>query len=213
MAGPNKVNIELIATQFNKMLGELAAIDTRVEFSEVILEVSRSVVQNAMSRTKSAKVKDIVDKTGFRMFQTLNGKKYFLLNKYPAELWAQIEAQRLEGFNRKKNARGLAKQSWWHLANMFDRPIVTPAYVVNANYKGRKYPGDVSASQRGSLSTYQLTIKNNSPLVGHANMPNALKWAMHGQTRNFETKLKLRAFKTVASRATAYPGIFVRPRN
>lgn len=213
MAGVNKVDIRLVTTQFNKMIAELASIDAGVEFSEVVLEVSRAVVQNAYRRTTMASKASIYSNAATRVYTSFNGKKYNLYNRYPDELWSKIVAFRESRIKTKLDARGLARQSWWHLANMFDRPIKATAEVIRANYKGRKYPGDVSASQRGTGTSYQLTIKNNSPLVGHANMPNALKFAMHGQTQRFRTLLQKHAFKTVASRAAEYPGIFVSPRN
>jgi hypothetical protein len=58
--------------------------------------------------------------------------KYFLANRYPNTLWSAISARRKARLLKLLGARGLAKKSWWKIANALGIKISVPAYVGRA---------------------------------------------------------------------------------
>jgi len=209
MADP-KFKVELITRDFNRMLAELAAIDVRVEFRDVVKSEALSVTQAALSRTKAAKVSDIRADHKTKKYTTFNGKTYNLEHRLPNDVWNGIKAKRQEQLQVKLNARGIGKQSWiWVAGAIGGGRLKAPAYVQNANYKGRQY-NDGAASETGSLDAYQLTIVNVSPVAGpFAGGERALLSAIVGRTRYFERNMENQAFRTLESRVKKYPGIFI----
>lgn len=192
------------------MLEELASIDPTIEFKDVVTAVAIRVVQNAMNRTRAATVSGIRRDFATKEFTTFNGKKYKLSNRYPDQLWGLIDQFRKDRLAVKLASRGLSKQSWVHLASTIGGVLSAPAYVTNANYKGRTYREDGTSTEQGDGNNYALTIINSSPIVQAAGGYGALLRAMQGETSYFNRNMENRAFRTFESRAAKYPGIFVR---
>ncbi len=207
------LRIELLARDFNRMLEDLAAIDTRVEFGAVVRGVATRVMKAALRGTKVADAGKILSRFSNKRFTTFSGKVYYLENRYPDALWGGIEKMRRESLVAKITAIGLAKQSWQHVAKSFGSDISadTPAYIAAANYNGRRYPEDGSSTETGSGAGYVLRIINSSPIAPAAGGGLALLRAMRGEIKYYERNIANGAFATVASRAKKYPGIFVRP--
>ena len=203
------VRLSIDQTRFNRFLRDLGAIDPRVEFRSTVRSVAQSVVQGAHNKTKIAKAGTIRKAAKARKFITMDGKVYYLANRYPTDLHRKIKARRQASLNRKLRARGLAKQSWLHVAPN-PLAIKTTAQVRSANYAGRTYPADGTRTERGQAYTYSLTLTNRSPIVQSAGGKRALTRAMYGQARRFETLMSKQFYLTAASRAAAYPGIFVK---
>lgn len=209
MARAAQLKLEVITTDFNRMLAALARIDPKIEFSQIIKAEAIAVVRTALSRTKAAKVSAIRRDAEKREFTTFGGKRYFLANRYPTPLWNSIEAQRTKSLQTKLNSRGLSKKSWLHLGALLGANLSAPAYVQNANYNGRTYPEDAAKREEGTAAAYVLTIFNTSPIVQAAGGRRALLSAMRGRVTYFQRNLQHRAFRTIDTRAKAYPGIFV----
>lgn len=206
------LKVELITRDFNRMLEELAAIDTRVEFRDVIMSEATSVIEGAMRRTKNAEAGRIRADFNSKEWTTFNGKKYHISEwRLPDPLWREIQARRRERLQTKLNARGIARQSWLHVASSLGRTIAAPAFVVNANYRGRQYPVDGDNREEGTGANYALTIINSSPIVQSAGGRSALLRAMQGRVGYFRRNMESRAFRTLAERAKKYPGIFTSP--
>jgi hypothetical protein len=202
--------MELLARDFNRMLEDLAAIDTRVAFRDVVLGVAERVMKGALSGTKAADSGKILARFANKRFTTFGGKVYYLENRYPDVLWEQIDAMRRESLEAKINAVGLAKQSWQHVASSFGSQLAAPGYVAMANSRGRRYPEDGSSSESGGGSDFALTVKNSSPIAPAAGGGGALGRAMRGEIRYFARNIEKHAFATVESRVKKYPGVFAR---
>lgn len=211
MAARAQLKLEVITADFNRMLAALARIDPRVDFAEVIKSEAIAVVRTALSRTKAAKVSAIRRDAENREFTTFGGKRYFLANRYPTPLWRSIEQRRKQSLQTKLASRGLSKKSWLHLANLLGADPSVPAYVRDANYRGQTYPQDAAKLEQGNGSAYVLTLFNTSPIVQAAGGRRALLSAMRGRVNYFQRNLQHRAFRTIDTRAKAYPGIFVTP--
>lgn len=208
----DQLKVELIARDFNRMLEELAAIDYRVEFADVIRSEATSVIEGAMRRTKNAQAGRIRADFESKEWTTFNGKKYHIaVWRLPDALWREIQARRRERLQTKLNSRGLARQSWIHVASSLGRTIAAPAFVANANYKGRQYPIDGDKREDGTGANYALTIINSSPIVQAAGGRAALLSAMQGRISYFRRNMEHRGFRTLAERAKKYPGIFTSP--
>ncbi len=104
----------------------------------------------------------------------------------------------------------MAKSNWLGFAAKIGRTINAPAYVQAANYRGKSYQDDSTARENGSDRAYSVTMIQSSPLIQGGNMERALASAMNGETRYFQINMENRAFRTFASRASKYPGIFLR---
>lgn len=207
----NSLRMEIVARDFNRLLQELAAIDPRVEFRTVVVEMAGRVVQGAMNRTRAAQASSIRRDFESREYTTLDGKRYKLTNSYPDALWARIREFRRGRLEVKLASRGLSKRSWHHLGTLIGAALRAPAYVTSAAYKGNSHPENARREESGTGPDYALTIINSSPIVQAAGGYGALIAAMAGETRRFEILMEQRAFRTVQSRAKAYPGIFVLP--
>lgn len=208
------VKVELVTRDFNRMLEEFAAIDPAVEFRDIVRGLAVRVVAGALRRTRAADPKKIQAAHEKATFTTLDGKLYKLSNYFHNdELWRRIQNHRVFSLQRKLNARGLAKQSWLHLGRKIGAgPISAPAWVSRANFKGEQYPGDVSFLESGAGLKFQLKITNASPLMKGAGGEWALVQAMAGETKYFWTLLAKHAFRNAATRASKYPGVYVKPQ-
>lgn len=206
------LKVEIIARDFNRMLEELANIDTRVEFRDVILSEATAVIVGALSRTRIASATRIRADHATKEWTTFRGKKYHIaVWRLPDSLWREISARRREKLQTKLNSRGLSKQSWLHIASALGKTIPVPAYVANANYRGRQYPVDGDKIEQGSGADYALTIINSSPIVQAAGGRAALIASMRGRTAYFQRNMEHRAFRSLADRAKKYPGIWTSP--
>lgn len=207
----DSLKAELIHRDFSRMIEELAAIDPRVEFRDVIRGVAARVMAGAARGTKAADSGKILTRFANKRFTTFSGKVYYLENRYPDALWGGIERMREESLNTKINAIGLAKQSWQHAGASFGASIAAPAYVAAANYNGRRHPENGSSTETGNGDGLSLTVRNDSPIAPAAGGRYALQRAFQGETRAFARNVANHAFATVASRAKKYPGIFATP--
>lgn len=206
------LRVEIIARDFNRMLEELASIDPRIEFRDVVIGSAERVVRAALRNTKDAKAARIREAFAEKEYTTFNGKRYRLANRYPNQLWHEMSAYRRQRLDVRLNARGLAKQSWQHVAASFGASLssAVPGYVAAANFKGRQYPQDGASTESGSATDFALAIFNYSPIVQAAGGRGALLRAMQGETRFFQVNMEKRAFATLESRVRKYPQIFAR---
>lgn len=207
-----ELSVEIVTSNFNRMLADLAGIDAAVEFRSVVRHEAVKVVEKSLSYTRAARVASIRAGQAAKEWTTFNGKKYHIAEWYlPDKLWAAIQAKRRATLQRKLNARGLSKQSWLHMARQLGGTIAAPAYVDRANYDGKQYPIDADSLEEGRATNYALTIINSSPIVQAAGGQSALLRAMNGRARYFERNMAHHAFRTLATRARAYPGIWTSP--
>lgn len=202
------LKVELITRDFSRMLEELAAVDPSVEFKDVVDGSAVRVAQGALNRTRAAKAGDIRRDHASREWITFNGRKVRVDWHFSSEVWQAIERLRSERLQVKLNARGTAKQSWLGFASALGRSLQAPAYVLAANYKGRTHGDDSVAQPSRGEGSYSVTLHQMSPLIEGAGMERALLAAMVGETRYFWVNMEQRAFRTYASRASKYPGIF-----
>jgi hypothetical protein len=210
MAGGLKV--ELVTRNFNRMLADLAAIDPTISFADIIKNEATAVIGLALRYTRAANAGKIRADHAAREWVTFGGKKYNIAEwKLPNELWARVQRWRGERLRTKLNARGLAKQSWLHLATELGKQVAAPAYVVNANFRGLQYPMNADKREEGSSTNYALTIINSSPVVLFAGGELALLRGMARRTRYFRTNMAHHFYRSLATRASKYPGIYHSP--
>jgi hypothetical protein len=205
------LNVELITRDFNRFLRDLAAIDPTLNYRTIYRDIAERVVQNALRRTRAASVAKLRQSVEGRRFTRLDGKTYYLENRYPNPLWRAIRRSLKASLDDKRARRGLSKQSWLYLGRDLNAQLAAPAYVARANANGRRYPQNAATRETGSTSAYTLTLINRSPIVQAAGGRRALLLAMRGQTRRFETLMARRFYRTASARAAAYPGIFATP--
>jgi hypothetical protein len=205
------LKLELQHAKFSQMLADLGAIDPAVEFRAVVRAEAGAVAASAMSRTKAADKGKIHSRAAARKYFTLDCKTYRLDNRMSDALWDRLQAAQQAALQVRLNARGISKQSWYHAAQSFGRPMKAPAYVLAANYNGQQYPQNGASSEVGGGDQFTLTMVNSSPVVQKANGQWALLGAMSARTRYFERNMAHAFFANAQTRASKYPGIFTDP--
>lgn len=207
-----KVRIE--ADKFNaamramrKRLHDAVSLQQIIEYEVVkILEVT-------IRRTKMATRETIMATLSkpWRQYDLGNGlKKYYLLNHYPNELWAEI-TRRIEGsMERRIRAIGLARRSWLELGLRIAPAVRAPMQVRRAvSPRGHTGKENISVLQQKGGDKFGLTIENRSPLMAHAQGARALRSAILGRRRYFEQNLAHGVFDDLHKVAAKYPGLLV----
>lgn len=206
------LRVELVTRDFNRMLGEFASIEPKLEFADIVRAIAIRVMAGALRRTRAADPEKIKRRHESAEWTTLDGKKiklsWYLHND---SKYAAVENHRAAVLKSKLGARGLSKQSWLHAAQKLGGDAAAPAYVSSANSAGRTHPENASFSETGGGAAYALKVTNASPIVQQAGGEYALVGAMSAETRYFFTLLSKGAFRNAATRAAKYPGIYVRP--
>lgn len=208
------LKVELLTRDFGRMLDELAAIDPRIEFRDIVYAIAARVVFNALYRTNAAKASAIRRTWQEREYTTFGGKRYKLSHHYPDQLWGRLEQFRADRLAVKLASRGLAKKSWYHLARDIGAssvPARVPGYVQSANYRGNDHPENADHANSGSGTAYALRIINSSPIVQAAGGERALMIAMQGELGYFRQNMAHQFYLSAESRAKKYPGIFTTP--
>lgn len=133
---------------------------------------------------------------------------YYLRNRYPNALWSAIAARRKASLARAIKARGLAKKSWWEIANALGITITVPSYVTKAVAStGRDYAGNVAVKLFRTKGKLGITITNSQPTVNAIGGARALQRAIDGRTKFFIQNVAHGVFKDVAQIARKYPGM------
>ena len=204
------INLTLATARFNRMLRELAAVDTSVEFADVVRHEAGAVAQLALDQTKAAKVANIKARNAAQKFTTFNGKTYFIHRNYrdPKLRQGLLDAWQAS-LKTKIGARGISKQSWYHVGRSFGRNMEAPAYVLAANYNGQQWPSDGTSVESRSPKGFTLAIENSSPVVQKANGGFALQVGMNKRTAYFARNMKYKYYETVRTRALKYPGLYM----
>lgn len=134
--------------------------------------------------------------------------KYFLGNRYPRELWVAMSRRRKESLRRKLGAIGLAKKSFWKIAQALGIEVKIPQkYTQAVATTGKEYQDTETKSEK-SQDKIGIFISNSQPTaVKFAGGSKALRAAIAGRVKYFEKNIKFRVFNEVAKIAKAYPGI------
>lgn len=154
-----------------------------------------------------------VPKGGRHVFTSKKGNvlvKYFLWNRYPDALWSGIERRRIESVQRKKRARGLAKQSWLRIAQQLEVPIKAPAYVERAiPVSGIEHPENTAVAVEKSPTRVFITIENAQPTVQSPQVggSRALQLAINGRVKFFQENFQRLVFSDLRKIAAKYPGL------
>lgn len=178
------MNIKVDASKFNAMLRELAR-RSGVGLDQVVRSETAAVLQKAMNLTKAAEAGKI---------RARRERK-----KITQERMKELLAR-----------RGLAKQSWYALAEALRLPISAPGYVRKASVRGSQYPQQVTEKQEGARGRLVITITNSMITMIAANGKGALAKAINGRTGYFRRNLRRGVFDRWREIAKRYPGLDVR---
>lgn len=227
-----------VATRsFSQMCRQLSRMSA-VPYKQVLTHEVGRVIEKALDYTPAAKRPPIIEKWATAAFsaqpatlytpQTAAGRAgrararkvkggkllYFLFNRYPDALHAQIENRRLASLKRTLAAIGIAKKSWLQLAQQLGVAIKAPAFVRKAIARtGLEYPENTSVKVQESDKAIMITTTNAQPTV---NLPTvggyrAFVAAIAGREKFFSKNIKLRVFNDIARIARQYPGMKVNP--
>jgi hypothetical protein len=137
---------------------------------------------------------------------------------WSAERWARWQTRIAERPAEKRRrvqaalaSRGLAKKSWWQIADALGiDPGIAPAYVRNAKSPDGKEYQDGFANKMVMGAAYVVQLINQNHLIaGKLNGEWILERAMVSRAKAYNRDLALGVFADVKRRAQRYPGIFV----
>lgn len=178
---------------------------TGVSFAEIIRSETKSILEAAVKKTAAAQVKLIEANANAKPVRTLNGKRYFMKNRYPDTIWKALQLQIKNSIKRRKDARGLSKKLWVQIAEKLGIEISVPNYVAKATSKGGDYPENAQGFEKQEGNAFYIQITNSrtySPSVR-----DALRAAMRGRTNFFKKNLRLGVFQKTSEIAARYPGL------
>jgi len=213
---------QLDAVKFRRLVLTLAK-HARITPEEVIEAEAGKMMEAAVRFTKVAKTKDIrarmLKRFERRKFVKLDGKRYYLENRYPDRVWKRVEDALGDEFNsledrikKRVKRRGLAKQSWWLLGRKLGIDIKAPAYSKKVQIEGVDLAGNVRFDRSGSGKRSVLTLINDSPSAtskggkGH----DAIRKAFRGRLKYFERNMQEGVFRNLKTLSAAYPGITIK---
>jgi hypothetical protein len=176
-----------------------------VTYEQVVKSETQKILEAAARNTIAAQVKLIEANERAQPVRFMNGKIYFMNNRYPDALWAQLQAKVKRSIQVSKEARGLSKKSWKQLAERLGFDIDVPGYVAQATTKNGDYPEDAKARENREGSDFSITLQNArtySPSVY-----DAIRKAMNGREKFFKENLKTGVFKSIETIAAKYPGL------
>jgi hypothetical protein len=198
--------------EFNRSLEALARF-SGVSVDRVIESEAGKVLEAAIKYTPAAKVATIRANVESRKFTTVDGKVYFLENRYPDRVWSRISKSRKANLKKKMKARGLSKASWLALARAAGLSIAAPGFVSGAQAtSGQTYPENAIVRRVKVQGRWGLFFENHQPTVQTPFVKGrgALARAIRGRQKFFEANLKRGVFSDLQQIARAYPGLEVK---
>lgn len=206
--------VQVDTRAFNRMLGELAAIDPGVEWDTVLTHEVAATTTTALKRTKSATVGKIRKDHRGKQWATIDGKKYNLDWRYGDRTWSKIKARRDRDLADKLAARGLSKHSWLASFQKLGVPPTAsiPAFVRRAHTPGRfGYLNNSTIVRQSGGDRAGIELINRAPGINWpaAGMRRALTSAVRGRAAFFRKNMETGFYRTLKTRAAKYPGIFV----
>lgn len=197
-------SINVVTSDFSRAMREMSKI-TGFSFADIIRAETKSILEAAAKKTAAAQVKLIEANVNAKPVRTLNGKRYFMKNRYPDAIWKALQLQIKNSIKRRKEARGLSKKSWVQIAEKLGIEISVPNYVAKATTKSGDYPENAKGSEKQEGNAFHIEITNSrtySPSV-----VDALRAAMRGRTNFFKKNLRLGVFQKTSELAAKYPGL------
>jgi hypothetical protein len=176
-----------------------------VTYEEVVKSETQKILEAASKYTVAAKVKLITENAKTKPVRTLNGKRYYMKNRYPDALWAALQSQITTSIKRRQDARGLSKKSWLQIAEKLGFDISVPGYVAAATTRGGDYPENAQARENREGSDFSITLSNARTYS--SSIYDAIRKAMNGREKFFKENMKAGVFKNIANIAAKYPGL------
>lgn len=130
-------------------------------------------------------------------------------NRYPDPLWQSIKVEREKSRKRKYGAIGLARKSWWDIAQRLGLPVSRNRVAKAIATTGKEYPQDISVSKSVQETEIAVAFINAQPTVNlpSVNGRRALQSAINNRVKAFLANLHLGVFKSMEQIAHQYPGL------
>ena len=210
-SAPATAQIRVDATNLNAYLRELQAMSPAREFGQILDHEVAAATTAAIRNTRVAKAGAIRATINSRDWMTYQGKKYYLEHRYPTPLWRQLKAATRKSLQDKLARRGLSKRSWLSAYPALGQPTpaAIPAFVRNANARGRQF-ANTTIARSGTAAKATLALINRGPTAIPAGGRRAIIRAINGRASYFRRNMATGFSHTAARRAAKYPGIFVR---
>jgi hypothetical protein len=205
-------SFNVLSSDFTRAMREMSKI-TGVSFKEIIRNETKSILEAAVKKTKSAQVKTITKGVESRIARTINSKTYLLPGslyakkgwKLPDSIWLAVQTQIKNSISRRKQSRGMAKKGWMQAAQSLGISITSPSYVEKSKTIYGDFPQNATGAEKIDGDAFYIEITNNrtySPSV-----IDGIRAAMRGRTKFFKENLRFGVFKKTSDIAAKYPGL------
>ena len=224
--------------EFNNYLGELSrSMGKGVAASEVVKSEAAAILVRASTLTKRADKKDIQTRYTIKRstkksrkagpieqnpnlvpFVTMRGKRYHTSNYYPKPIWDEMK-KKLDFYKKRAKARVFSGKATWLLMAQKSR-LSTKKFKSKASlekaiaFQARSFRKNSTenGTQLPSMFKFRIKIYNDSIAALNKNARGhfAIKSAMGGRQKFFQTNMKMGVFKSAARIGKKYPGVKVR---
>jgi len=223
------VKCEVDTSLFTQMINELKLAVPSANENDIIREEVGKVLEKCIEDTTAMQVQKVVQRSERAQFTTMpsglykpstkrarenrsSGGRivYYLKNRYPSPLWAAIKKRRKEDLAKILKARGLAKKSWYLIAEKLGIRVKAPKFVRDAvATTGKEYFEDVEVHDVFDNTKIEIRIGNNQPTINAIGGSAILQRAIDGRVKFFLTNLKHGVFESLGKVAKKYPGLKV----
>lgn len=220
------VQLHIDTSQFEQMISELAQAVPGKSEQEVLREEVGKALEQSVRNTAAMQVQKVVQRSERSKFTTMPASLYkprtvkrdrsgnvvyFLGNRYPNALWQAIQKRRRQDLAKKIKARGLAKKSWYLIAEKLGIRINVPSYVQNAvATTGKAYFEDIEATERYDKDLLEIKIRNEQPTVNSVGGEQVLQQAIDGRVKFFIQNMSRAVFDSLEKISRKYPGLIVK---
>jgi len=188
----------------NNALRALAKI-TGMSFRDVVRYETGKILESAVKKTRAAKVAAIRKSVLSRTVTSVQGKRYYMRNRYSDSLWKKIQDSLKRSIRNRLTSRGLSKKSWKQLAEKLGITIAVPAYVAKATARTGDHPSNAKAAEKKSGQQFGIVMVNERTY--DPKIVSAIRSAMGSRTAYFKRNLKNDVFKKASDIAARYPGL------
>lgn len=203
------VTLNVKVDQFNACMEQMSAmLRGSTTKREIIRSEVRSVLQKTLDTVKVGSEAKIIASQNGKLWMTLNGKKYYKLNRYPDKVWNEMKQKSSNAIAVRVAEIGWGGRSWLELASSLGLSLSAVA-AATAKEPGRNAADYVQSTEEQTDSAYTIRVVNNSRLQAWINGRTAFFSAIAGRVGFFRQNLSHGVFSDLRAVAAKYPGIHV----
>ena len=203
------VQLNVRVDQFNECMDQMARMrQGSATKREIIRNEVRAVLQKTVETVKVSNEAKIRASQESHTWMTLDSKRYYLLNRYPNELWSKMKDKTRKAEATRIQSIGWGARAWFELAVSLGLSI-NGGRAETAKIAGKDARTYVSSTQEDTGDSFGITVRNASRLQAWINGRAAFFSAIAGRLGFYRQNLKHGVFSDLKAVAAKYPGMKV----